>query len=98
MVPLPVKPERAPPVAVTSPAAKVVDASLSVNVMVAVSPLLSEALLLKIVTVGATVSIEMAGERLPAIFPLPAASLNALAATEIVPLAVDVGVGVNVAV
>ena len=49
--------DRVPPVAATSARANVVEDSLSVNVIVAVSPIRSAAALLEIATVGATVSI-----------------------------------------
>ena len=51
-----------PPVTVTSLLAKFVDGSLSVNDIVAVSPLLRDEVLLEMATVGATVSIEIDGE------------------------------------
>ena len=91
------KSESVPPVTVTSPASKVVDSSLSVNVIVADSPLLSVALLLAMATVGATVSTEITGASVPAVLSLPAASVNRPAATDTVPLAVELAVGVNVA-
>ena len=78
--------------------AKFVEASLSVNVIVAVSPALSADLLLAIETVGEMVSICIVGERELAVLPLPAVSVNVLAATEIEPAVVEVAVGVNVAV
>ena len=68
---LPEKFESAPPPTVTSAAVKSVAASLSVNVIVAVCPIRSEAAELVTVTVGATVSLvktigELAGLGLPA--------------------------------
>ena len=63
----------APPVVVTSDAAKPVGASLKVKVMVAVSPILSAATLLVIASVGASVSMLMVGA-VPAPPLLPAAS------------------------
>ena len=74
------------------------EASLSVKVIVAVSPALSAALLLAIAMVGTTVSIAIVGEKEPAVLPLPAASVKVVAATEIAPAAVEPAVGVNVAV
>jgi hypothetical protein len=96
--PLPVNPDSEPPVALTSAAVKVVEGSESVKVMVAVCPVRSVAAELVMVTVGATVSIVIEGVRLPAVLSFPAASVNVAAATETVPSAVELGVGVNVAV
>ena len=90
--------DRVPPVAVTSPTANVVEDSLSVNVIVAVSPIRSAAELLEIATVGATVSIESDGVSWPATLALPAGSVKVVAATETVPGEVEFAVGVNVAV
>ena len=73
------------------------EGSLSVNVIVAVSPALRADLLVATATVGATVSIEMDGDSAPAVLSLPAASVNVAAATETVPAAVDPAVGVKVA-
>ena len=91
------KPEIAPPVTATSAAVKSVADSLSVKVMMAVSPLLRAALLLLIATVGATVSIVIEGVSVPVTLPLPAASVKLLVVTEIAPGAVELAVGVNVA-
>ena len=77
---------------------KFVEASLSVKVIVAVSPALRDVLLLAIAIVGEMVSIWIVGEREPTALPLPSASVNALAATEIDPAVVEFAVGVNVAV
>ena len=66
--------------------------------MRAVSPLLRDALLLVIATVGATVSIVIGGESDPATFVLPAASVNLPAATETLPDRIEFAVGTNVAV
>ena len=74
------------------------EASESKNVIVAVCPTRSVALLLLIVTEGATVSTEIGGFRLPAELLFPTASVNVAAATETVPLAVELGEGVKVAV
>ena len=87
-----------PPVAVTSLDEKVVDDSLSVKVMVAVSPLLRDDLLLVMEIVGATVSIVIGVASEPATLPLPAVSVNVAAATEIDPGVVESASGVNVAV
>ena len=86
-----------PPVAVTSAAANVVDDSLSVKVMVAVSPLLRAALLLVIVTVGATVSIVIDGVNTLVLFVLPAASEKPPARTETEPATVEFTFGVKTA-
>ena len=86
-----------PPVAATSAREKSVDDSLSVKVIVAVSPLLRLALLEVIVTVGATVSTVIEGESDPVRLPLPGASVKVLAATETAPGAFELAVGVNVA-
>ena len=91
------KPDSVPPTAVMSLAVNWIVASLSVKVMVAVSPILRLALLLLIATVGAIVSIAIGVASEPATLPLPAVSVNALAATEMVPEAVEVAAGVNVA-
>ena len=56
MVPLPAKPLSVPPVAFTSVAMKLVDDSLSVNVMVGASPALRLEELLVTAMVGAAVS------------------------------------------
>ena len=96
-MPEPAKPESVPPATAISAAVKLVDVSLSVNVIVAVCPALSDDALDVIAIVGATVSIAMAGESEPAALGLPAASVNAPAATETVPAAVESVVGVNVA-
>ena len=83
---------------VTSPAVKLVDVSLSVNESVAFSPLLRLALFVVTVTVGAIVSMAIGADRAAATLPLPAVSVNVLAATEIEPAAIELAVGVNVAV
>ena len=66
--------------------------------MVAVSPSLRAALLLAIVIVGASVSIAIGVGSENAVLPLPAASVNELPATEMVPGTVEFTAGVNVAV
>ena len=96
-MPAPAKPESVPPATVTSDCVKSLEGSLSVKVMVAVSPILRAALLLTIVTVGAMVSIVIVGESAPAMLPLPAASKNALLATEIEPVVVELAFGVKIA-
>ena len=55
-MPDPEKPESVPPVTCTSPATKLVDDSLRLKVMVAVSPDLSETLLADRAMVGGVVS------------------------------------------
>ena len=55
-MPEPEKPESVPPETVTSPTAKLVEASERVKVMVAVSPALRELTLLVMATVGGRVS------------------------------------------
>ena len=55
-MPEPEKPESVPPETVTSPTAKLVDASESVKVMVAVLPALRELTLLEMAIVGGVVS------------------------------------------
>ena len=92
------KPEIVPPTAATSASVKSVEDSLSVKVMVAVSPLLSADALLTMEIVGATVSTVSVGESWPARLGLPAASVNVLAATEIEPGVVELAVGVKTAV
>ena len=56
MRPVPLRAERVPPVVVISPATKPVGASEKVNVIVAVCPVISAAVLLVIASVGARVS------------------------------------------
>ena len=97
-MPAPAKLEIVPPTAATSATVKSVEDSLSVKVMVAVSPLLSAAALLTMETVGATVSTVRVGESWPAMLGLPAASVNVPAATEIEPGVVELAVGVKRAV
>ena len=63
--------------------------------MVAVSPLLRAALLLVIVTVGATVSIVIDGVNRIVSLALPAASLKAPAGTVTDPATVEFWVGVK---
>ena len=97
-MPDPVKPEIVPPTAATSVAVKSVADSLSVKVIVAVSPLLRVALLLVIEIVGATVSIDIGVASEPATLALPAGSVKVAAATDTEPGVVDPAFGVNVAV
>ena len=75
-----------------------VEASESVKVMVAVSPILRAALLVAIATVGAMVSMVIVGESDPAMLPLPAASKNALLAVVIDPVVVEPAFGAKMAV
>ena len=96
-VPEPVKPESVPPVTVTSLDVKVVDVSLSVKMIVEVSPALRAAAVVEIETVGAIVSIEIGVASAPAMLPFPAPSENDDAATERDPVAVEFAVGVKVA-
>ena len=98
-MPDPATPESVPPVTVTSPAAKLVLASLSVKVMVEVcEPPTEVGAAMMDRTVGATVSMVIGVARPPARLSLPAASVNELAATEIKPGAVELAVGVKIAV
>ena len=79
------------------PSAKFGEASLSVKVIVAVSPILKVVLLEAIVMAGATVSTVMEIV-LDAVLRLPAPSVKVLAATLIVAVAVLLVFGVKVAV
>ena len=97
-MPEPLKLEIVPPTATTSAAVKDVDDSLSVKVMVAVSPALRAGVLLVMEIVGATVSTVSVGESWPATLALPAGSVNVPAGTEIEPGVVELAVGVKVAV
>ena len=86
-----------PPETVTPACVKVVEFSLSVNVIVAVWPTPRAVLSLVIATVGATVSIGR--ERtIDATLSLLAASVNWPAVTEICPDVVEPAVGVKTAV
>ena len=90
-----------PPVTVTSARAKSVTASLSVKVMVAVSPAFKAVLSLVMAMTGGVVStarvtVLLASE--PSALKLPALSLKVLLATLMTLLAVEPGVGVKVAV
>ncbi len=87
-----------PPPTVGVTLAKVEEASLSVKVIVAVSPIFSLGVLLVIVTVGAAVSIVIGVVRVARALVLPAASVRALGATEMEPGVLELLVGVNVAV
>ena len=97
-MPDPLNDESAPPETVTSPTAKLVDDSDSVNVMVSVSPVPSDPEPARvIVTVGACVSyviesVELARLVSPVLFE------NAPAATESVAVPLAPAVGVKVAV
>ena len=98
MVPEPVRFVSDPPVTVTPDRPKVGRASLSVKVMVAVSPIFRAALLLAIEMAGTAVSIVSDGVNWPATFALPAESVKVLAAIETRPGAVELAVGVKTAV
>ena len=90
-----------PPVAVTSSAAKLVEASERVKVMVAVSPALRVETLLEMEIVGrmvSTVRVTVLFASAPSLLVLPAASEKVLDATEMTPLVVLLAVGVKVAV
>ena len=95
VVPDPVKSLSVPPVTTTSAAVNVVDGSLRVNVSVAVRSDRSTGRLVAIATEGTAVSMASAGETAPAELGLPAASVNAPAATPIVPLPVKAAAGVK---
>jgi hypothetical protein len=97
-VPLPANPESVPPVTTTSVAVKVDDDLDSVKVMVEVCEPPSDARLEAMATVGATVSMVIGVARPPARLSLPAASVKVAAATEIEPGAVELAVGVKMAV
>ena len=97
MEPVPPKPESVPPETVTPVWVKVEEFSLSVNVIVAVWPMPRVVLSLVIATVGTTVSIGSV-RRIDARLALPAASVNLPAATDICPDAVELAVGVKMAV
>ena len=75
----------------------VVDASLSVNVIVASCPIFSVLVELEIAMVGRIVSIVMASTLL-AVLALPAASLNTPAGTDTAPLPAYALAGVKIAV
>ncbi|NBQ91877.1 MAG: hypothetical protein EBT96_10925, partial [Betaproteobacteria bacterium] len=79
----------------TSPTTKSVAASLSVKVIVAVSPDFRVVLLEVIVIAGKAASIAIGVASEPAVLPLPAASEKAAAATETVPDPVKPAVGVK---
>lgn len=89
--------ESVPPDTVTLVFMKFVEASESVKKMVAVCPLRSDDALEVIATVGATVSTVIGVGKAAATLPLPAVSVNALAATDTVPEAVEAVAGVNTA-
>ena len=92
------KPESVPPVTTMSPAVKFTDGFDSVKVTVEVCMSPSNTLLEAMATVGARVSIVIGVAILPARLSLLAASVNELAATEIEPGAVELAVGVKMAV
>ena len=105
-MPLPEKFDRVPPVTVISPTTKSVADSDRVIVIVAVSPAFRVALLLVIAIVGGVVStlivltvivtVLLASE--PSALELPAASENLLLSTNTTPFAVELALGVKVAV
>ncbi len=100
--PVPLMEPKVPPVTTTSPAlpsqAKVLSgSSLNVNVIVAVSPILSVDTSLVMTSMGATVSTSILNW-LAAVLSLPAASVKLPAATSIVAVVVLSTSGVNVAV
>ena len=104
-MPLPLKLESVPPLAVTSPTAKLLEDSLSVKVMVAVCEADRLVALELTATVGAVVSATVLTVMVtvlftsePSAFRLPAASENTLLATRTTPLVVLLAVGVNSAV
>ena len=86
-----------PPVTTTSLSTKSVEASLSVNEMVAVPPVATLATLLETVTSGATVSTVIVFS-VAAALSLPAASVKTPAGTLIVPDVVESASGVNTTV
>ena len=101
MVPEPLKLLSVPPVTATSLCVKSVLASLRVKVTMAVSPALSEVLLLVMAMVGTKVSVTMVTVLLvsaPSALRLPTASLKVLLATLTTQLPEKPGVGVKVAV
>ena len=95
---MPAKLESEPPATARLARLNVTDGSLRVKVMLAVSPILRADLLLTIEMVGASVSMAMGVGSENIVLPLPAASVNELAATVIVPATVEFTAGVNVAV
>ena len=100
-MPEPEKPERDPPETEMSAAVKLVEASESVKVSVAVSPALRDVTSDETATVGLTVSTERVRELLvsePSWLVLPAASEKASDAMEMTPSLVLSFVGVKVAV
>ncbi len=104
-MPLPVKPDKVPPLTAISPLVKVVDASDSVNVMMAVCPVPSAAMLLVMAMVGGVVSsatvftltVTVLLASAPSVFALAAASVNMPLATLITPGEVLPAAGMNVA-
>ena len=97
---LPLKLERVPPETVISEAVKVVEASLSVKVKVAESPVMRLVLLVLKEIVGTTVSTEKMTELLasePSALAFPMALVKTPVATLTTPLVVLLAVGVKVA-
>ena len=91
-------PDSVPPVTVTSLAVKLVEGLLRANEIRAVSPARSVGRDEVIVTVGRTVSITIAGVRLPARFGLPTASVKVPVAIVTAPGVVEATNGVKIAV
>ena len=97
MVPVPEKPERSPPATETSPEPKSVDGSLSVKVMVAVSPVFNALLFEDMVMVGAIVSTPIVNWDAARLL-FPAESVNVTEATSKVAVVLLLEDGVKVAV
>ena len=98
-MPLPANAESVPPVTTTSPVVKFIDGfdSVKETVEVCVPPTEVGAAMMDS-TVGATVSMVIGVAIPPARLSLPAASVKVAAATEIEPGAVELAVGVKMAV
>ena len=86
-----------PSIKVRSSTVNVVEGSLSVKVIVAVSPAFKAVLSLVIATVGRTESMVMGVARLPAVLSLPTESVKTPAATETEQGVMELVVGVNTA-
>ena len=104
-MPLPVNPDRVPPLTAISPDVKFVDASDSVKVRVATWPTPKDAMSLTIAIVGTVVSgttvftviLTVLSVSTPSVFTLPAASVNAELATLMTAGVVLPAVGVKMA-
>ncbi len=102
-MPLPVNPDRVPPLTAISVLVNVVDASDRVKVMAAVWPIPSVATLLVMVIVGAVVSgtivltlmLTVLSASAPSVLAFAAASVNTPLATLMTAGAVLLGAGVN---